>query len=169
MSEDYETKPYKPLVENPSCYPSHRWFIHYGLWSRQDGRRKFLGFKNETIEVRSKVNCCVPLYSSNFRNSPNLTLCRITREGNNRQDMNVCFAVIIESKLLRTLANVPCIGMEVKSSVEGTFHLSFPGVKKEKGSHFEFSLRMVAWNPLACEKESVSRGFRAEIPTFWSP
>ena len=26
-SEDYESKTYKPLVENPCCYPNHRCFI----------------------------------------------------------------------------------------------------------------------------------------------
>ena len=61
-SEDYESKTYKPLVENPCCYPSHRYFIdtftNRGLTaksSHQDGRCKFLGFKNETIEARSSL------------------------------------------------------------------------------------------------------------------
>ena len=61
-SEDYESKTYKPLVENPCCYPRNRCFIdtftNWGLtakWSHQDGRRKFLGSKNETIEARSSL------------------------------------------------------------------------------------------------------------------
>ena len=51
--------------------------------------------------------------------------------------------MIIESKLPRTLANVPCIGVEVKNSIESNFHQSFPGVKKEKITNDEFFLRVV--------------------------
>ena len=51
--------------------------------------------------------------------------------------------MIIESKLPRTLANVACIGMEVKNSIESTFHQSFAGVKREKRTNDEFSLRVV--------------------------
>ena len=60
-SEDYQSKIYKALVENPCCcYPSHRCFIdiNWGLtakWHLQDGRYKFLGFKNETTEARSSL------------------------------------------------------------------------------------------------------------------
>ena len=68
-SEDYESKTCKPLVENPCCSASHRCFIdtltNWGLtakWSHQDGRRKFLGFKNETIEGR-------PVMRTNVRTS----------------------------------------------------------------------------------------------------
>ena len=65
-SEDYESKTWKPLVENPCCSASHRCFIdtftNWGLaakWSHQDGRRKFLCFKNETIEARSVITTYV--------------------------------------------------------------------------------------------------------------
>ena len=61
-SEDYESKTYKPLVENPCCYPSHRCFIdtfiNWGLTAErfhQDGRSRFLAFKNETTEARSSL------------------------------------------------------------------------------------------------------------------
>ena len=63
QSEDYESKTYKPFVENPCCYPTHRCFIdtftnwgHTAKWSHQDGRSKFLVFKNETIEARSTLS-----------------------------------------------------------------------------------------------------------------
>ena len=53
---------HKPLVENPCCYPGHRWFIdtftNWGVtakWSHQDDRRKFLSLKNETTEARSSL------------------------------------------------------------------------------------------------------------------
>ena len=52
-SEDYESKTHKLLVDYHCCYPSLQWFIdtftNWGLtakWSHQDGRRKFLSFKN---------------------------------------------------------------------------------------------------------------------------
>ena len=63
-SEDCDSKTYKPLAENPYCFPSHLCFIdtssNWGLtakWSQDswDGRRKFLGFKNETIKARSSL------------------------------------------------------------------------------------------------------------------
>ena len=56
LSEDYESKSYKPLVEDPCCSPSHRCFIdsftNWCLaekWSHQNGRRKFLGSRNEGV------------------------------------------------------------------------------------------------------------------------
>lgn len=53
VAENYESKTYKPLIENPCCYSSRRRFIYtftnWGLTeklSHQDGLRKFLGYRS---------------------------------------------------------------------------------------------------------------------------
>ena len=52
----------KPLVKNPRCCPKHRCFIDiFTNWAltaqrfHQDGRRRFLAFKNETTEASSSL------------------------------------------------------------------------------------------------------------------
>ena len=61
-SEDYESKTYKLVVENPCYFPTHHCFIATftnwsptANWSYQDGRLKFLGIKNEIIEARASL------------------------------------------------------------------------------------------------------------------
>ena len=61
-SEDYESKTYKSLIENPCWHPSHRSsidnFPNDGLTTKcfhQDGRRNLVNFKKETIKARSSL------------------------------------------------------------------------------------------------------------------
>ena len=56
-SEDYQSKTSRRLLENPCTHSSHRCVIHTSVnrdltakESHQDGRRKFLVFKNEKRE-----------------------------------------------------------------------------------------------------------------------
>lgn len=66
VAENYESKTYKPLIENPCCYPSRRRFIYtqftnWGLTeklSHQDGLHKFLGYRSliQSFFCRSVVN-----------------------------------------------------------------------------------------------------------------
>ena len=63
-SEGYESKTSKPLLENPCYYSSHRCvidtFVNRDLTtkeSHQEGRRKFLVFKNETTESSFFYQC----------------------------------------------------------------------------------------------------------------
>ena len=61
-SEDYESKTYKLVVQNPCYFPTHHCFIvtftnwsPTANWSYQDGCLKFLGIKNEIIEARASL------------------------------------------------------------------------------------------------------------------
>ena len=63
--DDYQSKTYKASCSRKSlllCFIDT--FTNWGLtanWSHQDGRCKFLGFKNETMEARSSLFFCLQI------------------------------------------------------------------------------------------------------------
>lgn len=67
--------------------------------------------------------------------------------------------MIIESKLPRTLANVACIGMEVKNSIESTFHASvFRWSKKGKENQRRVLSKSGYLIPIGLRKNIAFRG-----------